>query len=68
MILIFKYCSYKFSKIIYLTNNNGYRYIIKQNGLYNYEKTVANELDSLTAHMTTFDNIKEAGDTLYINY
>lgn len=68
MSLIFKDNSYKTAKNIYVTKNNGYKYIIKQNGLYNYEKTVANELDSLTAHMTTFDNIKEAGDTLYINY
>lgn len=68
MSLIFKDNSYKTAKNIYVTKNNGYKYIIKQNGLYNYEKTVANELDSLTAHMTTFDNIKEVGDTLYINY
>lgn len=68
MSLIFKDNSYKTAKNIYVTKTNGYKYIIKQNGLYNYEKTVANELDSLTAHMTTFDNIKKAGDTLYINY
>lgn len=68
MSLLFKDNSYKTANNIYVTKNNGYKYIIKQNGLYNYEKSVANEMDSLTAYMTTFDNIREDGDTLYINY
>lgn len=68
MSLVFKDNSYKSAKNIYVTKNDSYKYIIKQNGLYNYEKSVANELDSLTAHMTMFDNIREDGNTLYINY
>ena len=68
MSLLFKDNSFKTAKNIYVTKNNGYKYIIKQNGLYNYEKTVANELDSLTARLVTFNNIIETNDTLFINY
>ena len=68
MSLLFKDNSFKSAKNIYVTKNNGYKYIIKQNGLYNYEKTVANELDSLTARLVTFNNIIETDDTLFINY